>query len=203
MKVLVIHGSARKNGNSAFLASRLAEAIVGAETTHRYLYDLTFKGCKGCMACRKNRETCVIDDALTPVLQEMHEADIVIFASPNYNGGVTGEMKSFIDRCFSLLRTDHFEKRAAGVILNTTRLPLGKTAVVLFVQGQDEQGQNEYGKEEIFRLFSNKVRSMGFPYVEDLRCCRLNSSKDSQTRTDLLAVIDILGRELSQRYPGS
>ncbi len=142
------------------------------------------------------------EDDLTPVLREIHEADIVVFASPNYNGGPTGEMKSLINRGFSFLRTDYFEKRAMDITLTTTRLPLGKTAVALFTQGQDEQGVNPFGTEAIFTYYAANVKAMGFSYVENFRCCRLNSPKDARERTDLLIKAETLGKELTQRYAG-
>ena len=200
MNVLILNGSPRKQGNSATLAEHLAGAMENATVTRRDLYFMQYKGCMGCMACRKKRESCILEDDLTPVLREMHEADVVIFATPNYNGGPPGEMKCLIDRCFSFLRTDHFEMRAVGITQNTSRLPLGKTAVALFVQGQNEQGMNEFGKESVFITLCNKLRSMGFPYVEEFRCCRLNGAKDSLARTDLLIKAEALGKELSQRY---
>ncbi len=195
MNVLVIQGSARKQGNSSFLATQLAEAIRGAEIIHRHLYDLTFKGCQGCMACRKTLDHCIIEDDLTPVLGEMNAADIVIFATPNYNGGMTGEMKCLIDRCFSFLRTDHFAMRSLGIELAETRLPRGKTAVALFVQGQGESGQ-----PEAFVQFAHRVKYLGFTYIENFKVCGLNSSKDSRNRPDLLDKVRALGGILTERY---
>jgi len=104
MKVLAINGSPRKTWNTATLLNKALEgaASVGAETEIIHLYDLNYKGCTSCFACRlKGGESygnCGYKDELTPVLKNIREVDALILGSPIYFGTVTGEMKSFIDR---------------------------------------------------------------------------------------------------------
>ena len=196
MNVLIIHGSPRKNGNSTHLANHLGEALSPAETRHVHISDLTFRGCLGCMACRRKSEECVINDDLTDVLRAMHTADVVVFAAPVYHGGFPGEMKCLIDRCFSLLSTDHFEKRKAGVKPIPSRLAAGKTAVTILAQGQAEQAYAYVAEHFETRLLD----VFGFGFAETLRACLLNSAKDSHNRPDLLEEIERIARVLNERY---
>ncbi|MBN1799985.1 MAG: flavodoxin family protein [Candidatus Lokiarchaeota archaeon] len=104
MKVLLVNGSARKNGNTATLLKKVAEGANsrGAETKLVHLYDLNYKGCTSCFSCKikggKNYGKCGFKDELTPILNEIETVDALVLGSPIYYGTVTGEMKSFMER---------------------------------------------------------------------------------------------------------
>jgi len=105
MKVIAFNGSPRKkNWNTATLLERALEgaASQGAATELIHLYDLSYKGCISCFACKtrggKSYGRCAVEDGLTPVLQRAGEADALLFGSPIYFGTATGEMRSFMER---------------------------------------------------------------------------------------------------------
>jgi multimeric flavodoxin WrbA len=104
MNVLAINGSPRKNNNTAILLNKALEgaASQGAKTELIHLYDLNFKGCVSCFACKmkdgKSYGKCAVKDDLTPFLEKVDDADALILGSPIYFGNVTGEMRSFIER---------------------------------------------------------------------------------------------------------
>lgn len=104
MKVMAINGSPRKKWNTATLLEKALEGASsrGAETELIHLYDLNYKGCISCFACKtiggKSYGRCAVKDDLTPVYKKIEEADAVILGSPIYFGTVTGEMKSFMER---------------------------------------------------------------------------------------------------------
>jgi multimeric flavodoxin WrbA len=106
MKVLAINGSPRKKWNTATLLEKALEgaASQGAETELVHLYDLDFKGCTSCFACKlkggKSYGKCAMNDGLTPVLGKLFTADAFVLGSPIYFGTVTGEMRSFMERLF-------------------------------------------------------------------------------------------------------
>jgi len=104
MKLMAINGSPRKEWNTATLLKKALEgaASQGAETEMVHLYDLDFKGCKSCFACRlkggKSYGKCAQLDGITPVLERIEDADALVLGSPIYMGMITGEMKSFFER---------------------------------------------------------------------------------------------------------
>jgi multimeric flavodoxin WrbA len=104
MKAIGINGSPRKKWNTAMLLEKALEgaASQGAETESFHLYDLTFKGCVSCFACKtkggKSYGRCAVKDDLSPILKKVEEVDVIILASPIYFGTVTGEMRSFMER---------------------------------------------------------------------------------------------------------
>ena len=106
MKVMAINGSPRKKWNTAMLLEKALEgaASQGAETELIHLYDLDFKGCTSCFACKlkggKSYGKCAMRDGLTPVLDRLSRADAFVLGSPIYFGTVSGEMRSFMERLF-------------------------------------------------------------------------------------------------------
>ncbi len=104
MKVLAVNGSPRKKWNTATL---LEEALAGAasqgaETELVHLYDLDYRGCASCFACKLKGGVsygkCAMRDGLTPLLEKIARVDALLLGSPIYFGTVTGEMKSFMER---------------------------------------------------------------------------------------------------------
>ena len=104
MKALFLNGSPRKNWNTyKMLESAMKGASdAGAETELVHLYDMDYKGCISCFACKlKNDRTgglCAFKDALTPTLQKAHEADAVIIGTPVYYGYTTAQTRAFLER---------------------------------------------------------------------------------------------------------
>jgi multimeric flavodoxin WrbA len=104
MKVIAVNGSPRKKFNTAKLLENALEGAVseGAETELFNLYDLNYKGCKSCFACKikggRSYGRCAVNDDLTPIFEDIEKSDAVILGSPIYFGTVTGEMKSFMER---------------------------------------------------------------------------------------------------------
>lgn len=104
MKVLAVNASPRKTGNTAALLKHALEgaASQGADTELIHLYDLKFKGCASCFACKlkngKSYGKCAVKDELTPLLEQMHTAHAVVFGSPIYLMSTTGCMRAFMER---------------------------------------------------------------------------------------------------------
>jgi multimeric flavodoxin WrbA len=76
MKIIAFNGSPRKNWNTAMLLQKALEgaASEGAQTELIHLYDLNYKGCISCFACKtregKSYGRCAVKDELTPVLKK-------------------------------------------------------------------------------------------------------------------------------------
>ena len=104
-KIIVIDGGPRKNFNTASMLQKFAEGATSVsdkiEVKTVRLYGLDYKGCMSCMACKvkgKASNVCKFKDALTPVLEEIAEADGLVLGSPIYFGDVTGQMRTFLER---------------------------------------------------------------------------------------------------------
>ena len=104
-KIYVINGSPRINGNTKKLAMAFSEGAESVPETEVKVTDLSqirFSGCKSCYACKLDNDKtygrCNLRDELTPILDEIINADGILFASPIYFGEVTSLMRAFIER---------------------------------------------------------------------------------------------------------
>ena len=109
--IVAINGSPRKDWNTAKLVKEAAAAAQakGAQVELVHLYDLNYKGCVSCFACKikggPSYGRCAVKDGLTPTLDKVYNADGLIIGSPFYLGTETGETHSFLERLmFSCLR---------------------------------------------------------------------------------------------------
>ena len=104
MNIMAFNGSPRKDWNTATLLNKALEgaASKGATTELIHLYDLNYKGCISCFACKtkngKSYGRCPVNDDLKDVFRKVEEVDAIILGSPIYFGRVSGEMASFLDR---------------------------------------------------------------------------------------------------------
>ena len=106
--VLIVSSSPRKNGNSETLADAFAkgarEAGHSVETVRLREKQLGF--CKGCLACSKLGR-CVIQDDAVGIAAKMHDADVLVFATPVYYYSVCGQLKTMLDRANPLFGSDY------------------------------------------------------------------------------------------------
>ena len=106
--VLIISTSPRKGGNSESLALEFAR---GAEEAGNRVETVFFREknigfCKGCLACLKLGH-CVIQDDAVEIAAKMHDADVLVFATPVYYYSVCGQLKTMLDRANPLFGSDY------------------------------------------------------------------------------------------------
>ena len=112
MKVLLINGSPRKNGNTGIALSEVARALEenGIDTE---IVSIGTKAVQGCIACGKCSETgrCVFNDSLYNEIREKIEtADGLVVGSPVYYAGPNGSLCALLDRNMAWM----LKSRAAG-----------------------------------------------------------------------------------------
>lgn len=106
--VLVISTSLRAKSNSDELAQAFAK---GAEQAGNTVEIISLKGksvdfCRGCLACQKTQK-CVISDDAVEIAEKIKHAEILVFATPVYYYGLSGQMKTLLDRCNPLFPSDY------------------------------------------------------------------------------------------------
>ena len=132
-RVIVISTSLRRGSNSDMLADQF---VAGAKAAGNNVEKISLVGkniqfCKGCMACQKaasereqnqacldsaEREQarpkvklgrCVIKDDVNDIMAKVLEADVVAWATPIYYYGMSGQMKTLIDRMNAMYPLDY------------------------------------------------------------------------------------------------
>ena len=107
-KILIISSSLRAGSNSEILAKEVLRGANDAKKSVEFisLKDLNIKFCIGCLSCQKTGK-CAIDDDMNKVINKVKEADVIVFATPVYYYGISGQLKTFLDRCNPLYDTDY------------------------------------------------------------------------------------------------
>ena len=117
MKILVITGSPRKNGNSNTLTDNF---IKGAnEAGHNVVrFDSAFKNVHPCVACNKcgMNGQCVFKDDFEFIRNNIVDADAVVFATPMYYFGISAQIKAVIDRFYAINGQIHVPKKAVLIM---------------------------------------------------------------------------------------
>ena len=103
-KIMIIDGGPRKHFNTASMLQTFAEGASSVsseiEVKTIRLYDLDYKGCMSCMACKlkgKAVNICKFKDALTPILEEVAQADGLVMGSPIYFSRQQNQTVTFDD----------------------------------------------------------------------------------------------------------
>lgn len=172
-EIYIIYGGNRKNQNTDKMCKSFAKGVedAGGRAEIIHLYDVDFKGCRSCFACKllggKNYGKCAYPDGLKEILNKIANGDGIVFASPVYFGDVTGVMKMFLERlAFPYIRYDE----------NYTAIPPKKlkTAVIYTMNVNKKDFELYTGKEALgplgfFELWIEKV------YEKPKRICAYNT----------------------------
>lgn len=136
MKILVLVGSFRRNGNTDQLTGLIKEhllkeaaqqkTLLEIETVYLGQQDLQF--CRGCRICYdRGEEKCPVKDDLLSIKTKMLSADGILMASPVYVDDVSGITKNFIDRLCHVCHRPQFAGKAAYLVATTGSSRTGKT----------------------------------------------------------------------------
>jgi multimeric flavodoxin WrbA len=192
MKVVNVIGSPRGGGNSA----KISEIVTGrlkngghTEVRNYNLNEIVFRGCQGCMSCKTGSDVCVVKDGLTEVLASLRDADIAVFSSPVYFGEITGQAKSFVDRCYSLLKSDYRTNPKPG------RLASGKKLVFIITQGNPDE--NLFAG--IAGRYAGAFGRFGFDGVHTLVAGGLAYDADVSGRANITEKINIISEKLTDK----
>ena len=121
MKVLLVNGSPRKNGNTFVALTEVANALKaeGIETELFWIGNKPVRGCAACYTCvEKNLGRCVFDDDVCNELAaRIAEADALVIGSPTYYGQPAGMLLAVLQRVFFSARACIEGKPAASVAI--------------------------------------------------------------------------------------
>ncbi|NEZ75005.1 flavodoxin family protein [Clostridium botulinum] len=185
MNIIGIIASQRKEGNTAFIVNKLLEGAKeqGAEIQSFSFSDLDIKPCRGCEACHKGAQGCVINDDMKKIYNAMEHADAIVLGLPIYMAQMSAQGKIFTDRLFARHspRFSPFFKEKA----------VKQKLILSFNQGNPNadlfKSYIDYTKH-MFEILEFDVKEV--PVVTDLR------SGPAQEREDLCTDLKKFGSEL-------
>lgn len=117
MKVLILNGSPRSDGNTA-VALKEMEGIFAKEGIEYETVVVGNKNVRGCIACGKCYETgkCVFEDIVNEIAAKFEEADGIVIGSPVYYASANATLVALLQRLFYSTHFDKTMKVGASVV---------------------------------------------------------------------------------------
>jgi multimeric flavodoxin WrbA len=133
MKILILLGSGRKNGNTDQIVDMVvgemqqeaSQCKVSLEVEKVYLIDQDIHPCRGCRICfERGEEKCPLKDELLPLKAKLKAADGVLIASPVYVDDVSGLTKTWIDRMAHVCHRPEFAGKYTYLLVTVGSTPV-------------------------------------------------------------------------------
>ncbi len=117
MKVLMINGSPRVDGNTSIALREMEQVFLqeGMEVETVQVGNQAVRGCMACGYCGKNGK-CVFDDVVNKLAPKLEEADGLVVASPVYYASANATLIAVLDRLFYSTHFDKTMKVGASVV---------------------------------------------------------------------------------------
>lgn len=196
MKVLMINGSPRANGNTAIALNEM-KTVFESEGVDVEIVQVGNKAVRGCIACGKCKEIgkCVFDDVVNELAPKFKEADGLVVASPVYYASANATLIATLDRLFYSSNFDKTMKVGASVVcarrggcsatfdelnkyFTITNMPIVSSQYwnSIHGRGQGEANEDEEGKQTMRVL----ARNMTFL----MKCIALGKEKYGLPETE-------------------
>ncbi len=211
MKILAINGSHRGvKGHTSFLINKLFQGAVeaGAKCEAVTLANLEINRCLGCSHCHANHHLfqCVYDDKddVRAVFQKMAGADILIYATPIYVFGMSGLLKTFIDRMNATGNTRDLRLSKKGLMFHHIDRAICSKPFVIMVCCDNLEMETPKNVLSYFRTFSRftDAPQVGVLVRNGGRLSGHGSDPDGQKRfpkiPEVYAAYEQAGKELAR-----
>ena len=170
MRVLILNGSPRRNGNTSQMIKAFCEGLD--KSNHSYdVIDVARMNIHGCLACEychgKGNGQCVQKDDMLKVYALLDEVDMLVIASPIYYHGISGQMKCCIDRFYAKLYPNKPERLTKVAMFLSSGDPNMYTGAMFSYQGDFL----DYLKLEDMGVFTVQGYDPGVPQekLEEIR----------------------------------
>jgi multimeric flavodoxin WrbA len=178
MNILALQGSPRKKGNTSYFLNIILEEIrnAGIDTKTVHVVDKNIKPCISCFSCQKQGNyKCAISDDFLELAENIKMADLIVLASPVYWFGITGFLKTVIDRFYCLVKFD----RDAGRIKSQLE---GKGLAIVITAGSDAFS----GADLIVQSFIRIAEFCDMNYLGTIGAYGINSIDDIKNNNTLI-----------------
>ena len=117
MKVLMLNGSPRPNGNTATALREMEKIFAqeGIETETIHVGNKDIRGCIACLKCKENGK-CVFNDLVNETAAKFQECDGLVVGSPVYYASANATLVAFLTRLFYSTPFDKTMKVGAAVV---------------------------------------------------------------------------------------
>jgi len=142
MKILLISGSPRKQGNTTSILRTVSDRVKDImEVQTINLSDLQVHGCSGCSHCQENLEEigCVQKDDVEKLLHQLIDADIILYGTPLYGHSYSGQLKLFMDRHVAMFKFVDGNNKSVDEMDIRSFISGKPVGLIVSCQGPEEQ----------------------------------------------------------------
>ena len=115
MNIVILQGSPRAKGNTAWMAEGYRKAAEAAGHTVT-LVDVAHKKVAGCLACEychgKGNGACIQKDDMQEIYPLLAEAEVLVFATPIYYFTMSAQIQAPIQRIYNMNKPSKLKKTA-------------------------------------------------------------------------------------------
>ncbi|MBC3888970.1 NADPH-dependent oxidoreductase [Acetobacterium paludosum] len=191
MKVAVIHGQAHQ-GNTYHVTHQLIEQLECKKEDVEEFNVNGLEPCVGCFNCiLKDEKKCPHYEQMTPMIEAIDAADVIIVDSPNYCMGMTGQLKTFFDH----LAYRWFSHRPNGKMTGKIAVAISTTA------GGGAKGTTRDIAKQLFWLGIGKTYRIS-EVVGAWSCDQVTGKKQQQIAQDVNKVAVKIKRKVGKVKPG-
>lgn len=117
--VLVLMSAGTRLGNTDRLTDSYIKGLSekGHTVTKVYLGSMRMAGCRGCGACQRNGNRCVVQDDMQELYPIVSDCDTIVMASPLYFWTITARLKSFIERLYAISVDDKYPEKETVLLM--------------------------------------------------------------------------------------
>lgn len=118
MRVLILNGSPKQNGNTMVAVNEMVKVFdaEGVKTEIVHVGGMDIRGCVSCGGCGSTGR-CVFDDTVNEIAAKLEDADGLVVASPVYYASANATLIACLDRLFYSSHFDKTMKVGAGVVV--------------------------------------------------------------------------------------
>lgn len=177
MKILILNGSPRKDGNTAYIIKKLCNY---ADCTVISSYFEKYSPCCDCRSCIESGK-CIYSDNIVCIIDNIDKYDAIVLASPLYYNQPTGSLLNMVSR-FQL-------------IFNTKR-SLNKKVGGIIVTGGGDTIVNSADAEKTMRIVLRGLNINSFCYIRSLHTSTIPAWEDKTIDRQISEFINYLKSEI-------
>lgn len=192
--VVIIMGSHRKQGNTAYWVQNLKDRLdlKSLEYTYFDVNTLKINHCIDCTICREKWGICIHDDDMNNVYEALRIAKIIVWATPVYYNGLTSKLKTLVDRCQMIFMCDFAHKKPFTVDAIHTQ----KKGIIVSIGGANAYENQFVGNALSLKLVFDNIQMSLVEHIKYSNTDRIHLSERKEVLEDVLRIEKFIENEV-------
>lgn len=193
-EVIIIMGSHRKQGNTAYWVQNIKQALDQTAIAYKVfdINDLNINHCIDCTVCRQRWRECIHDDDMNAVYDALQMAKIIVWATPVYYNGLTSKLKTLVDRCQMIFMCDFAHQKP----FTTQESPQSKNGFIVSIGGAKAYENQFVGNELSLKLVFDNIHMRLVQHLKYNNTDRIHLSDQPNVLEDVTRIVKFIENEV-------